>query len=67
MGDTYRVVWRPFLGGSETLAEGLTAQQAQAEIASLPPLPPLGGSYGMEIEEPHPAGNAPSLGGTVDW
>jgi hypothetical protein len=65
---TYRVVWRPFLGGSETIATGLTLGQAQAELRELPTLPvinglALGGSYGLEVEEPHPAGDAPSLGG----
>lgn len=66
---TYRVVWRPFLGGSETLAEGLTAEQAEAELTKLNQIAPLptiggiafGGSYGLEVEEPHPAGDAPAL------
>jgi hypothetical protein len=60
---TYRVVWRPFLGGAETLATGLTLDQAQAQLLTLPELPvinglALGGSYGLEVEEPHPAGDA---------
>lgn len=66
MSDTYRVVWRAFLGGTETLAEGLTLEEAEEEIRSLPPLMSfngmaISGSYGLEVEEPHPAGNAPSL------
>ena len=61
--QTYRVVWRAFLGGSETLASGLTMEEAHAELETLPALPPMGGSYGLEIEEPHPAGDAPTLGG----